>query len=131
MKTIIYKKRGKVYECTSIVNSQSNDCKILFEEAIDGKIKLGDKILTLIHGVAGLNLSTVSNGEYTPLLIKDGAVFKMEGLIFKDGTISRPMLTDEYLRELSRRIEENAEIIISLEERIAELERKIENTIDF
>ena len=131
MKTIIYKKRGKCYECTSISQKASSECKIIFEEPIDGKIKLGELVLDVVRGVAAFQLCDVKNGEYAPFLVKGGTAMKMESLIFKDGHVARPMPSEEYVRELSRRIEECAELILSLEERISELEAKIENTIDF
>ena len=131
MKAIIYKRRGRIYECTDIKDSPESTCKVIFEEPIDAKIKLGERIISVARGVGEFDAAAFEHGEYSPLLISCGAVTKMESLIFKDGGVSRPVLREDYIRALSARIEENAELVLSLEERINELERKMENTINF
>ena len=131
MKILVYKKRGKTYECTDIKDSAEKRCKIIFDEPLDAKIKLGDVIVPLSHGVAEFDVCDIGNGEHSPILISYGRAVKMEAFIIKDGGVSRPLLSEDYLRSLSTRLEECCEIIDSLEERIAELERKMENTINF
>ena len=131
MKILVYKKRGSGYECTDVKDSHEKRCKIIFDEPIDAKIKLGDKILALTHGVAEFDAGEIGNGEHAPILISYGRAIKMEAFIIKDGGVSRPLLSEDYLRGLSSRLEEFSEILDSLEERVAELERKMENTINF
>jgi len=130
MKTIIYKKRSKGYECTSISGSGISECKLIFEEPFDAKVKLGELIVDIKNGVGEFDGASFKSGEYAPLLIRFGEIIRMETLEFRDGDIYRPAVNDEFVRELSRRIEENSRLLCELEEVVNELMIKFSSTID-
>ena len=130
MKTIIYKKRGKSYECTSVKDSTTPISKLIFEEAFDGKVKISNLIISIENGVGEFDASVLESGEYAPLLIRGGEIIRMESLIIDGGKVSRKSVSEDFVRELSARIEENSRLISELEEIVHELSLKIISTID-
>lgn len=129
MKTIIYKKRGDAYECVAIRESDDKLSAILLDEPCDGKIKIGKHLYETKNGVCRFDLSEIENGEYSPALIKNRRLYKMEEIIVRDGGVQKKTLGEDYLRALSSRIEENHRKIFAMEKKLTELSEKIENKI--
>ena len=131
MKIIVYKKRGDFYECTSLKDTNENESTIIFDEPISGKVKFGKAILTVTGGACRFNAAAFADGVYSPVLIKNKRLYKMEDLTLKSGGVERKTLGEEYLRSLSERIEEGRVRLQRLEEKLKEISEKIERKITF
>ena len=131
MKIIVYKKREDFYECSAIKDSREELSSIIFDEPINGKLKLGERILPISGGVCRLDLNNLLDGEYSPVLIKDKRLFKMEEIIIKGAGAQKKTLGEEYLRSLSERIEKNRKRLCRLEALLKDISEKIERKITF
>lgn len=118
MTTIIYKRMGRLYECADVCRDGGDSARIILDEPINGKVRVGNRLYELTHGCAEINLASLTDGEYTPVLITASHTRNMEAFIVSRGEIQRKFPSEEYVRELGR-------LCASLEERICELEEEI------
>jgi hypothetical protein len=131
MKTIVYEIRAGKQECAKIMDDGSDELKIIFEEPIDGKMTVGDRVFSVMCGVVKLKIETLPQGEILPRLLTGGRIYNLEGFILK-GDALLPIAHDEsYIRELSSRCEELCRRLGALEERVIAAEEKITQKIKF
>ena len=131
MQIIIYKIRLGKYELTDIKDSGGNDARIVFEEPIDGKLTLGNRVFNVTLGICKFNLDDIDEGEISPKLITGGGVKTLEAFITHRGTVLKKQPDAEYIRALAKAVDELASRLKSLEGSLDEIRNRINQKIEF
>lgn len=129
MKTIVYGKRNGIYECIKITEDSDESTRVVFEEPIDGKLVLGKYLFTVVSGICDADISSLPDGEYSPILFLGEKPSRLEELRVFCGRVSRRLVDDEYIRRLSGVCEELSKRILSLEKITASISDKFNETI--
>ena len=131
MTTVFYKKILGHYEISEICESSGEDIRFEFEEPIDGKLVISNSVFDIFHGVCQTKVSNLSEGDISPKIYTGGDMQKIESFIVKQGAVLRKARGEDYIRGLSVTVDALLCRVQILEEKIAEVQNKIERKITF
>lgn len=131
MTEIIYTISDNFGEISEFSSSSGNRAKIKINGVGKGALHIGDGVYRTEQGEATLDLSRMSDGEYSPYFVGDGRTLMLEG--FKRfGRELQPLPTSErLLRRLLARTRSLEDRLELAERKIAEHEDKISLKINF
>ena len=131
MKTIIYKKRAKRYECVEIRDGGGDEIEFIFDLPINAKMTLSGAVVKIENGVGRVKLKRLPEGDISPKLFLGGRIHMPEGFTVTGGAVIRKPAGEEYLRHLSSFCEELSRRVEALERRADEIQNKITQKIKF
>ena len=131
MKTIIYKKRAKRYECVEIRDGGGDEIEFIFDLPINAKMTLSGAVVKIENGVGRVMLKRLPEGDISPKLFLGGKIHTPEGFTVTGGAVIRKPAGEEYLRHLSSFCEELSERVGELESKTDEIQNKITQKIKF
>ncbi len=129
MTTIIYGKRNGIYECVKISNGSEEKTRIIFEEPLDAKLVIGKYLFSVNAGICDADISSLPDGEYSPILFLGERPFRLEELRVFCGKVSRRLVDDEYIRRLSHVCDELSSRVDALEKTTTVISEKFNETI--
>ena len=106
MTSIIYKIVAGYGECIGFCGDGSLNTRLAIEGIGSGSIVIGDRAARVTSGIAHLDLSSLSDGEYTPTLFAASKRMPLEKIRIRGGKISRLILEPEQIERLLRRVNE-------------------------
>ena len=131
MTTVIYKYIDKQYKISDFSDKRSGIIKFIFEEAINGYLVIDDKRYPIHDGICTVDVTTLRDGELKMRIYTSGVSRFAEGLVLKDGRFMRISYGDEYLCELSRRIDSLRLRCETIEAVLSKIEERINMKIQF
>ena len=123
--------RFKSYECAEIRDDGGEDIRIIFDEPINGAVKIGKEIFSLSSGVCKANIKQFPGGELSPVLFANGKQYKLESFFVKDGILLTRAPDGEYIRELYESYRKLQKRISDIESRLEDMNDKITQKIKF
>ena len=122
MTTILYKIKSDVGQCEKIHANDAVTVRIQIDGADDGAVSVGGVSARLKRGVARLSLSTLPDGDYTPLLHRDSETVPIEGIRKWAGRITLAENDPNMKRQQRMRLDSIESKLSELEERVLRLE---------
>lgn len=121
MTTIIYKLVKDFGECRSTAGQGCESVKLIINGADGGLFSIGNKSMRFLGETVRIDLSTLPDGEYTPMLSVDGRVYPLERLKKRGNIITRAPIDIELFSRMLLRLEAAEERLIKLEDALDEL----------
>lgn len=106
MTSIIYRISANYGECIGFYGDGSSNVRLAIDEVNSGSIVIGSSAARLTAGVAHLDLSGLSDGEYTPTLFAASKRIALEKIKIRGGKISRVILDPDLIARLLSRVSE-------------------------
>lgn len=131
MKTIIYKKCAKRYECAEIRDGGGDEIEFIFDLPINARMTLSEAVVDISDGVGRVNLKRLPEGDIFPKLFLGGRIHMPEGFTVSGGAVMRKPVGEEYIRHLSHFCEELSGRVEELERKTEEIQNKITQKIKF
>ena len=125
MTSIFYKIVHNFGESRKIAGSGSENVHIHVDGADGGIITVGNISAPLKENIARISLHTLTDGEYTPTLYKDGELFALETISKCGNRISFTNDGSDMIRRIALRAEMIEKRLDNLEKRCAEHEGAI------
>jgi hypothetical protein len=131
MKTIVYKMILGRYEICEISDNGGDEIRIKFDESFDGKITLCGLPFILSCGVSRIPVSKLTDGEARPNLYTGGKILPLESFIVSKGAIIRKNPDSAYIRRVADAVDNLTQRVSHIEEKLAEIQDKITQKINF
>ena len=119
MSKLFFERRRFGFECVDLKNFGSEKVKFIFDEPIDGKIKIDKNFYSLVRGICEIDCASLKNGDIEAHLISSDKRYSLGKFIISDGGVSKKCYDDE---ELERHGKLLCEIISRLEVAEKEIE---------
>ena len=131
MKIIVYENRANSYECTYIREDGSDEIKIIFDEPLDAKLTISDKVADVKAGICTARISELGEGEISPVLFLGARLFKLEPFIVKGGALIGKNPDESVVRAISERCCAIDRRLSDAERALRDIYEKIETKITF
>ena len=131
MTTLIYKNLLGRYELSDVKSLGGEDVRIIFEEPFDGKLTLGERVFNVTRGICKLHSSELPEGEISPKLITGGSIKTLEGFISHGGSVIRKCPDSDYIRLLTKSVDELYKRVGGIESSLTEIKQKLNRTLEF
>ena len=100
----------------------------IFSEAVEGFINIAKECFTVSAGKCTARLTYLSDGIYSPVLIKDNRSISLPPIV-KDGKVIRlSKCSDEYIRGISKKEHLLEARVNTLEKKLSELSHAVYGT---
>ena len=106
MTSIIYRIVADFGECADFIGDGSTNVRIQVCGIGTGTLVIGSVAARLSSGIAHLDISSLPDGEYTPILFSGSKRTNLEKIKLRNGHISRLTLDPELIERLLNRVRE-------------------------
>lgn len=131
MALIKYRLAGNVGERRSFDSDGDLICRLYIPDTEDGYVTMGATVAPLRCGVCRIDMRTMPDGEYSPLLFVGGERIQLEGIIKRDGSITAAPTPEYVLRGLLNRVLALEEELDTAKADLASLREKTEKRLEF
>lgn len=125
MTSIIYKIIANFGECVDFIGDGSGNLRVEVVGLGEGTMVIGSVAARLSAGIAHLDLSSLPDGEYTPILFSGSKKTSLEKIKLFGGRITRVTLDPEVIERLLHRVRELEEAQCILASRLEVCEMAI------
>lgn len=113
------------YAETSLFIPTASELVMLFSPKLQGYVTVGDSAYEIEDGRVSIPTSALPKGEFLPELVAKVGRWALPRLVYDGEAVYPKPYDDEYIRELTRRIEEITKVL----HKINEDAKKIKDTV--
>ena len=130
MTRLYYKRRFGAFECVR-GEGEGRQLKIVLDEPISARISIGKRGAVLKNGEAELDLSTLDDGIYEPIILKRGGSEKLGAFLLSENGAQPKVLDFDEIELIRQRLWKIEGEIRRLDEAEKRLNEKIMGTSIF
>jgi len=131
MTILVYKSIIGRYELASISHDTGDGLTVIFEEPLDGKLIIGERVLNVKCGISKSESFILPDGDVTPRLVTSGGVKTLEGFISRRGEIIKKVPDAEYIRNIASALSALIGRVAANEAAIEKINEHINQKIEF
>ena len=125
MTRIVFKLISGYGEIREFTPGTASIIEVVIDGADDGIFKLGTVSKRMRGGVCRIDASHISDGDYTPTLIKDGSIITLERVRKMGNSLTRPPIDINLIERALLRIESLEGLVMELTRRLTAIEADV------